>query len=43
LAQNKGYESFEEPYGKGRLLYKIKDENIYFDSNYNKQTPKLKP
>jgi len=43
LAQNKGYETFQEPYGKQRLLYKIKGENVYFDSNFNQQTPRTKP
>lgn len=43
LAKNKGYDSFPEPHGKQRLLYKVRGEEIYFDSNYNQQTPKLKP
>lgn len=43
LAQNKGYDTFEEPHGKGRVLFKVKGENVYFDSNFNKQIPKLKP
>ena len=43
LAQNKGYDTFQEPHGKGRVLFKVKGENVYFDSNFNKQIPKLKP
>lgn len=43
LAQSKGYESYQEPYGKQRLLHKIKGENVFFDSNYNQQTPRTKP
>ena len=43
LAQNKGYDTFPEPHGKGRVLFKVKGENVYFDSNFNKQIPKLKP
>ncbi|NBW58270.1 hypothetical protein EBR43_10930 [bacterium] len=43
LAKNKGYKEFQEPYGKQRILFKINDEDVYFDSNFNQQTPKLKP
>jgi len=43
LAQSKGYEPYQEPHGKQRLLYKIKGENVFFDSNYNQQTPRTKP
>jgi len=43
LADTKGYESFQEPYGQKRILFKIKGEKIYFDSNHNRQTPKLEP
>ena len=43
LAQNKGYDKFDEPYGSKRALNKIKGEETYFDSNYNKQIPRLKP
>lgn len=43
LAKNRGYDVFPEPHGKQRLLYKVKGEDVYFDSNFNQQTPKLKP
>jgi len=43
LSNSKGYDQYQERYGKQRLLFKIKGENIYFDSNYNIQKPKLKP
>jgi hypothetical protein len=43
LAKNKGYDVFPEPHGKQRLLYKVRGEDVYFDSNFNQQTPKLKP
>lgn len=43
LAKNRGYDVFPEPHGKQRLLYKVRGEDIYFDSNFNQQTPKLKP
>lgn len=42
-AEAKGYEKYKEPYGKGRILFKINGEEIYFDSNYNRQKPRMKP
>lgn len=41
-ADAKGYDVYKEP-NSNRILFKIKDEDIFFDSNYNRQTPKTKP
>jgi hypothetical protein len=43
LAQKEGWDAVQEPYGQKRLLFKSKKSGVYFDSNYNKQTPKLRP
>jgi len=43
LAQKEGWDAVQEPYGQKRLLFKSKRSGIYFDSNFNKQTPKLRP
>lgn len=39
----KGSEEYQEEYGAKRKLWKIKGEDIFFDSNYNRQKPKMKP
>lgn len=39
LEQKYGSETFQETGGKKRKLFKIKNQDIYFDSNYNRQKP----
>jgi len=38
-----GHEEVKEKEGEKRRLFKIKGKDIYYDSNYNQQTPRTKP